>query len=117
MKLNKKLNLNIELKLNKKMKVILIEYLVCSVLALSFLLRPSYGPSDSYWIWLVSHIGPFLWIFYGAIYSWLWWVYVITNIICISSYLIYPTKVTGVISFLGIAGWFFSGIIAFEMGV
>lgn len=40
-------------------------------------------------------------------WPWLWWSSTLfTNVICILAYLIYPNKITGTISFFGIAGWF-----------
>jgi len=112
----------------KRAKVLFIEYIVCSLVTWGFLLaslvmsRADVG--SLVWLavgWLVPHLGPIgllLVMSPPPLSKWLWWAILVgTNIAFILAYLVRPNIATAIISFLGIAIWFFFGFMAMMSGV
>lgn len=107
----------------KRAAILLIEYIICLVIA--------YGLWALPYVWFFGRaIDPvtlalgFLWLHLGPVSllqydSFLFLAFIIIgiHIVCILAYLIRANIVTAIISFLGIAAWFFLGVIGTLMGV
>jgi len=104
----------------KRVGVLFIYDIICSLPALWLLIKADIGLSAIAHAFFCLHLGPYiLFTEYGQGGAGLLWqvTVVVTNIICISAYLVRPNVLTGIISFLGIAGWLFLALFGIMMGI
>ena len=127
----------------RRAKVILVECIICSLFVLllysPLFLRGEIGPGSYVLTWLLTHLGPlYIIVFLLLFESWrsdlsitiaclVWFGIAALLIASILSYLFRPiTKVrwlntllfviTAIISFIGVALWFFIGFFSLMMG-
>ena len=111
-------------RLSKKMRVFLIEYLICSLSVLLYFTIDGLSILAIIYAWLLSHLGHFT-QFIVASYmiaenpsQWITFIaVVVVNVVGILIYIIRPNVITAVLSFLGMATWFYYGVFAILMGV
>ena len=121
----------------KRAKLIFIEYIICSLSVLllfgPFILRGEVTLLIYVLCWFVAHLGPLYIVglaLFGeqtaAVAPWstpllmacmVWGGITVLLAAAILAYLIRPNVVTGIISFLGIATWFFMGVAGILMGI
>jgi len=98
--------------LSRRILVVFIEYVIVMMPGLFMILIAS---DREFMIrhFFYYHRGPFAMFLLSpgtmgwSNWPWLWWTTaLVTIIICILAYVIYPNKVTGIVSFFGIVGWF-----------
>ncbi len=120
-----------KVELSKPMKVILVEFIVCSMLTLLFLSLPFFRGGYTLWpflcTWLLSHLGPLLALgvslFHiseltlpanGVIANLSDMILgigmLVLPVITIWMYLVRPSKTSLFLSFIGMIIWFFMGL-------
>jgi len=114
----------------KKAKVVVIESIICSLLALSvlslFSLRGGYSLFTSVFAWLLAHLGPLYpvvlmlfdpWSEMSVIACLVWSGVAALLMAAILAYLIRPGPFTAVVSFIGLAIWFCLGMGGVLIGI
>lgn len=102
----------------KRVGILFGVYFVCSISAVYF----CRAPCSKLLLWLGVHLGPFTAFTTASgpttFDEWMSWLLMVgIDIICIPAYLVRPNVVTIIISFLGMAGWFYLAVMGIESAV
>lgn len=95
--------------------IILVESLICSSLATLLCWAVGLSISQLGPVWLELYLGPFVMRPYSSLLELV--IIVTINILSIAGYFIRPNAFTLMVSFLGVAVWFFCGMLGMVSGV